>query len=71
MFFEETLANAYVQTGGVEMIHEDKLLEIAHIFKEFVEDVERDYDCFELFDKRKEDLASRLTHQILMVFQSF
>ena len=42
-FFEQTLAKAYAEAKVVETIHEDKLLQSAYTFREFIEKTEADY----------------------------
>ncbi len=67
-YFERALAEALIQYGKIEMIHEDRLVKIMDIFRRTIESVQTEYTSYALLRKRIDDLGETMTHEILRVF---
>ena len=68
-FFLTVTARAIADEKVIEMVHEEKLLNISSVFRRFVEFCEEKYHTVDDFMEHKEAIETTLTHQISVVFK--
>lgn len=68
-FFLTVAAKAIADEKVIEMVHEEKLLNISSVFRRFVEFCEEKYHTVDDFMEHKEAIETTLTHQISVVFK--
>jgi len=68
IYFEKVLAAALKDADTIEMVHEDLMINVMNYFRDLIERTELAYPEYEAFCKRKEDVASDLSHGIRQLF---
>ena len=65
----ESLAQALVDKGTIDIVHEDNLLKVMGIFKKYVQVLEDKYKVYEDFIENKDAIEKGLYHQIRIIFK--
>ncbi|SJZ89343.1 hypothetical protein [Anaerorhabdus furcosa] len=66
--FAEVVAKTMVKVGKIDIIHEDKLLNMLELFRDFIELVSMRTHSIEEFNENLEDYSSTLEHKIVNLF---
>ena len=67
-FFAGALAEALVRADTIEIIHENRLLDVMNVFRSFIERMEHAYPDYESLDGSREELRAQLTHDVIRLF---
>ena len=67
-FFLGVLAGALVRAGTIEIIYEEKMLDVMNAFKFFIERIEHAYPDYDSLFKAEPALEVQLVHEVLRIF---
>jgi len=64
-----TLAQALVSVDKIDIIHEEKVLDVMEIFRTYAEMVEKDYEDYASYQKYEKEILAELAHRVTVIFQ--
>lgn len=67
-FLTTSLAEAMVSVGKVDIVHEDKLIGILEVFREYVEHLNTWYEYYDDFNQNLAEIKHNLEHKIVNLF---